>query len=255
MEIVARIIEKLRLLKPSQLERVERLVDTLAEGCTYEANAASDIATERFCEEFGDTLRQHHAVSAEAFTKDKFEYAMVGLLNADGRAAEKAPTGNPGHDLTVDGVPWSLKTQADANIRAAELHISKYMELGRGEWSDESHLAGLRDRMLAHMRSYDRIFDLRCLSRGSAQERRPYIYELVEIPKSLLEECIDGDIAMMHNSRQTPKPGTCSVYDANTGRLKYELYFDGGTERKLQVRKLNKAYCTVHVTWTFIPGE
>jgi hypothetical protein len=255
MESIARIKEKLGLLKPAQLARIERLVDTLAEGCTFQADEASDFATDRFCDEFGDTLRQHHSASVEAFTKDKFEYAMVTLLNANGHKAEKAPTGNPGHDLTVDGVPWSLKTQADKSIKAATIHISKFMELGKGEWRDEDDLAGLRDRMLAHMRSYDRIFDLRCLSRGSVFSKTPYIYELVEIPKALLEECASGRIAMDHKSRQSPKPGTCSVYDLGTGRLKFVLYFDGGTERKLQIRKLDKANCLVHATWTFIAGE
>src|SRR5207237_4913075 len=139
--------------------------------------------------------------------------------------------------------------------KGAELHNSKFMELGKGAWLDEADLGKLRDRMLTHMDAYERIFDLRCLTRGSASERTPYIYELVEIPKLLLEECRGGEIAMMHASRQTPKPGTCSVYDKANGRLKFELYFDAGTERKLQVRKLNKAYCVVHATWTFIPGE
>ncbi|WP_422616418.1 hypothetical protein, partial [Rhodoferax sp.] len=40
------------------------------------------------------------------------------------------------------------------------------------------------------------------------------------------------------------------VRDAN-GQLKYSLYFDGGTERKLQIKHLRKDLCTVHATWTF----
>jgi type II restriction enzyme len=34
-------------------------------------------------------------------------------------------------------------------------------------------------------------------------------------------------------------------------RLKFELYFDAGAERKLQVRHLRKDLCTVHAQWEF----
>ena len=33
--------------------------------------------------------------------------------------------------------------------------------------------------------------------------------------------------------------------------MKYQLYFDGGTERKLQIKNLRKDLCTVHATWVF----
>ena len=35
------------------------------------------------------------------------------------------------------------------------------------------------------------------------------------------------------------------------GEMKYQLYFDGGTERKLQIKNLRKDLCTVHATWVF----
>jgi type II restriction enzyme len=31
----------------------------------------------------------------------------------------------------------------------------------------------------------------------------------------------------------------------------YELYFDGGTERKLQVKNLRRDLCRIHATWQF----
>jgi type II restriction enzyme len=54
----------------------------------------------------------------------------------------------------------------------------------------------------------------------------------------------------MEDSRQNPKPGYGYVRDA-AGGLKYSLYFDGGTERKLQIRALQKRLCQVHATWAF----
>jgi hypothetical protein len=65
-------------------------------------------------------------------------------------------------------------------------------------------------------------------------------------------------IKFAEGSRQNPVPASCFVpidpskpadgraYLSNT---LLELYFDGGTERKLQIRKILKAHCIVHATW------
>ncbi len=54
----------------------------------------------------------------------------------------------------------------------------------------------------------------------------------------------------MHMSRQFPKPAYYDVTDS--GRMsKFQLYFDAGGERKLQIKGMNKAYCIVHAEWRF----
>ncbi len=58
---------------------------------------------------------------------------------------------------------------------------------------------------------------------------------------------------MAFDSKQNPKPGTCTVIDA-AGQVKFQLYFDGGTERKLQIRQIDKRLCTVHATWEWDDG-
>jgi type II restriction enzyme len=122
------------------------------------------------------------------------------------------------------------------------LHISKFMELGKGPWE----LPLLRDMFLEHMRSYERILQFRCLAPGPAS----YLYELVEIPKTLLMEGAVAELVTQAGSRQTPKPGYGYVYDEDR-RLKFALYFDGGTERKLQIKAIRKELCTIHATWRF----
>lgn len=116
------------------------------------------------------------------------------------------------------------------------------MELGRGAWE----LAALRDLFLKHLGNYERIFTLRCLNRGPLR----YEYELVEIPKPLLLQSQAAKLSIQTQSRQTPQPGYGHVEDA-TGRPLYSLYFDGGTERKLQIKGLSKSLCRVHATWIF----
>ena len=54
----------------------------------------------------------------------------------------------------------------------------------------------------------------------------------------------------MTESKQFPKPGYCDVINEN-GEMKFQLYFDGGTERKLQIKNLLKTHCIVHAVWEF----
>ncbi|WP_200818285.1 hypothetical protein, partial [Caballeronia glebae] len=90
------------------------------------------------------------------------------------------------------------------------------------------------------------IFTLRRLKDDGAMIR----YELVEIPKALLLEAANCELKVCTDSTQNPQPGYGYVKDA-IGQLKYALYFDGGTERKLQIKHLRKDLCKVHATWAF----
>lgn len=196
-------------------------------------------------EDFGDALRTHHAFSQEPCSKDKFEYMLEQTCQINSVPAKLAGKGNPGHDITIRGIPVSLKTQANKGIKRDYIWISKFHELGKGNWTDEpAQLAGLLGQFLAHLTHYERIFTLRCLSRAPDWE-----YQLVEIPKSLLARAAKGHLEMKTKSKQMPKPGYCYVGEVN--HRDFSLYFDGGTERKLQVKDLRVALCVVHATWKF----
>lgn len=231
-------------LSDSQLAWTEGVIAQFKLKPNLHRNPSSDVVTPCVLEMFGDALQIHHCLSTEALSKDRFEYALVRVLNLCGITATLAPRGNPGHDITIGGVPFSLKTQAESSLRQDYLHISKFMELGKGAWETEEDLVGLREQFFRHMRSYQRILQLRRLMDLETLQG----YELVEIPKSLLLKAKAGDLRMMHESLQKPKPGVCKVTDSE-GHLLFELYFDGGTERKLQIRHLDKRNCMVHGTW------
>ncbi|MFQ5483107.1 MAG: restriction endonuclease, partial [Nitrospinaceae bacterium] len=172
---------------------------------------------------FGEAFLVHHSFSVEPFSKDKFEYVLEKVLKMSGHQAALASKGNRGHDITVDGCPISLKTQADKNIQENKLWISKFMELGKGKWGDdEGDLIGLRELFLEHLKGYERTFTLRALKKGPQ-----WFYELVEIPKGLLEAAQNGELAMQKESKQFPKPGYCYVR-TKEGEDLYQLYFDGG---------------------------
>jgi type II restriction enzyme len=130
------------------------------------------------------------------------------------------------------------------------------MELGKGSWVVESDLVALRQRMFDHMGRYDRILTLRALAINQEwfEARLRFQYELVEIPKELLFRSAKFIPTMITNSKQNPKPGICRVLDDRQEPV-FELYFDGGTERKLQIRNLRKSDCVVHATWTFYQAD
>jgi hypothetical protein len=243
-EILA-LANALDKLTAGQQALVQRLVAQFALPFAFHRLPTSDWITDGVLHHLGDSLRGHHATSRQALSKDRFEFAFERALNLGGVKAElvKSRT-NRGHDITIENVPVGLKTEASAGIKPGHIHISKWMELGKGKWD----LPVLRDLFLEHMKGYARIFTLRQLTAGPKQ----FHYELVEIPKALLLEAANCVFEVKTDSKQNPQPGYGRVYGA--GVLRYELYFDGGTERKLQIRKLDKKLCTVHATWAFEVG-
>ena len=242
---IAKLTAALRLLRPSQLRWIEKVAAALSAPARFELRHGG-LLDDVSVFDFGDVLRIHHVFSAEPFTKDKFEYALVQVLGWRGLDASLATKGNPGHDVTVAGSRLSLKTQADKGIKHDEIWISKFMELGKGAWGGEpGDLEPLRHAFLQHLGRYDRIFSLRAIGKGPG-----WHYELVEIPKELLALARDGELEMRLASRQNPKPGYCHVRSRD-GTLLFQLYFDAGTERKLQIKSLRKAECVFHAEWQF----
>lgn len=244
------LIEKIPGLTNGQLYWLERTLAVFENPFEYKI-LSCDLLDKNTLLDFGEALRIHHAFSSEPFTKDKFEFVLEKILNLSGHKATLAPRGNRGFDILIDGITVSLKTQADADIREDLIWISKFMELGRGKWGDDpKDLQGLLGSYLAHLSGYQRILILRALSKGPR-----WRYELVEIPKDLLLSAAGGALEMKLSSKQFPKPGYCFVRSA-AGEGLFQLYFDGGGERKLQIKGLRKDLCSVHATWSFvIPPE
>jgi type II restriction enzyme len=63
-------------------------------------------------------------------------------------------------------------------------------------------------------------------------------------------EAREGVLRIMSQSRQFPKPAYYDISDSR-GESKFQLYFDAGGERKLQIKGLKKVYCLVHAEWQF----
>ena len=127
------------------------------------------------------------------------------------------------------------------------------MELGKGTWTNrDEDYAQLRQRFFDHLSRYDRILTLRRLA-GSALVAT-WQHELVEIPKALLLQARDGRLGGMSGTKQQRSaPAYYRVEEPHEDYTaeKFSLYFDGGGERKLQIKGLDKRLCQVHATWRF----
>ena len=245
-ERIERLLSAIPELSDYRLQLIDRIVRVFALPHEYWKSEASDIVSDRILEDFGDVLRLHHCFSREPFSKDKFEYALENVLKAEGIDVMLAQRGQRGYDLRIKDENFSLKTEAAKAIRLGTIHISKFMELGGGKWGDDpADLIGLRAQFLDALAGMQRLLILRALRQGIPD----YLYELVEVPKILLEKSINGRFEMMSRSGQFPKPGYCYVEE--NGTLLYSLYFDGGGERKLQIKGLRKELCPLHASWQF----
>lgn len=197
-----KLTDKIARLRKPQQAKVEELVNAFTAGTDNWINPKSDFATEQFAASFSDDLIFNHLSSTQPLTKDKFEYAMVSSFNEIGHSASKTISNTyPGQDITVDEHDWSLKTEAAKNIKRDEIHISKFMELGKGAWETVADLERMRQRMFDHMTRYERIFTLRCFRTPINESEIAYEYELVEIPKSVLLMA-NGQPITFHKTKQ-----------------------------------------------------
>lgn len=231
-------------LTTSQKAWIHAFVQQFKMPHTFTRNSSSDLVTDLVLENIGDLLRIHHAMSKRSLSKAPFEYAFEKALQLSGQPAKLADSAtNPGYDMTIGKTRVSLKTEAAKNVKENAIHVSKWMEMGKGDW-DPPKVQLLR--FLSHMQGYDRILSLRCL----VQTGTHYWYELVEIPHSLMLEAAKGTMTRAEKTKQETFPWYCHVPDGKGGN-KFSLYFDAGSERKLQVKNLLKSHCVVHATWKF----
>lgn len=262
---ISSLSDAVERLTKSQKDWISSFVAQFEMPYSFQLDPASDLVTDTVLENIGDLLRIHHAMSRRALSKAPFEYAFEKALQLSGVSAKLADSStNPGYDLKIGNVRISLKTEAAKNVKEDAIHVSKWLEMGKGDWDPPNIQL---PRFLEHMEGYDRILTLRCLLQTGAK----YRYELVEIPKDLMLEVKAGLMEKAPKTKQLTSPWHCRVideeatalalaaYEAKKGRkgkapkpiYKFSLYFDAGSERKLQVKGLMKRHCAVHATWEF----
>ncbi|GAA2290552.1 hypothetical protein GCM10010415_72770 [Streptomyces atrovirens] len=239
-----RLVAQAHLLDDAQLEMLSEMAEALREPCEVRVDPSSDLASDRFIDYFLNRLKIHHATSEEKFKKASFEYAFIAAARYSGVSATKTRSQTfQGADATVDGVRWSLKTEASAKISKSTIVVSKFSE---ARWIRDCETPGdfLREcvpRFLRHLDEYDRIATLRAFSVGRELVR----YDLIEIPKGLL-----ANVANLSEGDFTPrtKNGGSSALVRDSRGIAFKVVLDGSVE-KITLSRLPVQRCWFHASW------
>lgn len=211
--------------------------------------ADSDLVTPELADRFALRLRLFHALHdpGEVLTKRAFEFAIVAAAKATGRPARvtKSAT-NPGTDAVIDGVEFSLKTEAAAAIQPRRIKISKLMESAwtKGYVSCQQFVDEGVPQIVGHLERYERILVLRAF--GRLEDTGFVRYDLVEIPRDVLLQ--------IHHARSEdcagPSPkGNIRVAVQYRGQPAFTLLSDG-SDQKITISGLNTELCILHGSWT-----
>lgn len=232
-------------LDEAQLEMLCEMASALKEECDIWVSPDSTLVSERFSDSFLNRLKIHHATSEEKFKKASFEYAFIAAARFAGSVATKTYSQTyQGADVEVDGVRWSLKTEASAKISRSSIVISKFSE---ARWIRECQTPAdfAREcvpRIIRHLDEYDRIATLRAFSVDAYHVR----YDLVEISKDLLRL-----VSTIDESDFTPRTtnGSSSALVHDSSGIAFKVVLDGSVE-KVTIRRLPTRRCKLHASWT-----
>lgn len=225
------------------------LAEALARDVEVSIDPNSDILTAAFVESFSGRLLAYHAMNEERMTKKAFEYAFRAASRAAGREAEL--TGNPvnaGADATVDGVRFSLKTEAAQNISRSSITISKLME---ARWirecrTGEDFASATRRHVGDHLRNYQRMLTLRSFDVDGGRVE----YHLVEVPLDALH--IVRDLVPADFTERTRNGGSSARVKIGEATA-FTLRLDGSVE-KITLSGLRVARCRIHGSWVVTLG-
>jgi len=241
-------------LLPPLTASQERLLANIAQAFRADVETIvepnSDLATPDFIEDFTNRLLLYHALNAEPLKKKTFEYAFAASCRSAGKhAVVNVNSTHAGHDVDVDGVAFSCKTEASTGISRSAIVISKLME---ARWirecaSSADFAAQVRNRIVHHLQSYQRMIMLRAfIHHGTA-----FAYELVEIPvRVLLAMSTLPDAAFSPRTRN----GGSSAKVMLNQRPAFTLRLDGSVE-KVTISGLKISLCRQHARWIIPIGE
>ncbi len=244
METDEQLEQVIRELNSVQKTLLLEMAKAMTRKIEEDINQSSDILVPEFATNFSNRLLIHHATHAEKFGKKAFEYAFASASTSVGKTANiVSRSNNPGADVVVDGVAFSLKTEASAGLKRDKITISKLME---ARWirdckTPEDFANRVKNRVAVHSQQYQRILILRAYDVSQSEVK----YDLIEIPRSLLLEI--GNLTAHDFSNRTAGGGSrADVYVS--GRKAFTLRLDGSVE-KVAVSGLATDICFYHGSW------
>ena len=246
------IDELVRIVSRLPVGRVKMLTAiaaSLSNDVEQTINPESDLVTGDFAQAFAGRLLIQHALTASVMKKKRFEYALLQTAHAvDYVATLTRSSTNPGEDIRINDITYSLKTEAAKSIHPAKITISKFQEARwiRDCQTPADFAEGTRRHVGRHLDQYERILMLRVfrLSEESMSGKRVR-YDLIEIPLSVLRRVLHlPDEAFAEKSGS----GSSSADVKDEGRRLFRLSLDGSVE-KVTIRSLLVEACLKHGSW------
>jgi Type II site-specific deoxyribonuclease len=228
---------------PSEIEQrialdlVDQIRASLSRPASYRIHDKS-IFSEEDIIYIAKRIQLHHSVNDEPINKESFEYLMVSVFERAGISALKIERrDNPGEDICSGEEKGSLKTESGKNIKANQLHITKFMECAwqKDYTTREDYLRDAIPRILAHVSNYSRILSLRYLPSSSS-------YQLVEIPKSQITWVSQADIT---NLSERTQRGGITLY-SQPGQTRLVRFRFDGSDDKLMLTGIKLSDCILH---------
>lgn len=226
---------------PTEQRYLDDLLTAMRGACQATVPTPSMSVAAHFATEFEPTLLIHHYFLRAPLATHSFEAAFIRAARAAGHEVTPAPDGHRFWDVNVDGKNISLKSTAAADLRVGKLHISKLCEAAwiqdvRGSAQREEATKELFDQYTV---AVDSIIQLRLFKKKA-------LYELVEIPTSLLTQVAD-----VPRSEFAPDGPRIGIPVGKTPP-DFTLTLDR-SDAKITLANINKAVCSVIATWQLEP--
>ena len=264
-------------LSPVQQRLVLRFIQAIRQEPAAFRNPASELVmVDEFFAVMTRELVFHHGLHVTPLTKKAFEYTFAAACKAAGwEAIVGSSATNPGADVVVEDVGFSLKTEGAQSIRFDHIHISKFRESAgtKGFTTTAQFAEYTRSTLMQHLQEYDRILMLRSFSLDrlatwrstpslpldnspESQSRQlldaaavsgdNVVYMLVEIPLDVLKlmgNLRTNDFSSITGSGSTSAPVT------DDGQVAFTLSYDG-SDNKVTIRNLRLDACEIHAAWS-----
>lgn len=217
--------------------RLREFISALRTRCTAQMDSQSTWNSEKFESEFRSKLLTHHCFMGSPLFQESFDSAFTAACSHAGHQVEQAPAGQRFWDVMIDGRRISLKSSKARSLRDATLHISKLTEAA---WIQDCRTATTR------WEHTQRLFRKYCSEVDAIVQLRYFhslrLYELVEIPVSLLAQVLD--VGRTHFSADGPTINIPIGKDPPDFTLKLDR-----SDAKITIANINKDLCLVHGTW------
>jgi len=164
----------------------------------------------------------------EAFRQIRQPFAVI----------EPTARNQPTHDLLVEGLRISLKTETGLGTDSEYVHMTKLCTTEREPWEPRVLIA----RVMEHLSRYDIILTLRAIW------ETPLIhYQWLEIPVETLRRIEGAQLASV--GRRTGRSSLAA--DVLRGEEKiFRVHFDG-SDGKCQISRLRIRHCRMLLEWDF----